>query len=256
MLDPFGPEVCKRTGRLLTEWFETDEPDAEIERERARVALGLPEGWKPQSKVLFKIEDPEEREITAKFYALSTRRARLGYKYFMSRHEIAHRLNEASKIVSPENQKFLPPDVQERTGLELNPLWQLELLVRSGTLTPKEQVAALKELAQYTHSKAPSLNQNTNINLRPEDFLLELAKEEYAEVVGEVENQREQPREKMLAKHAHQARMRRTTLEATYQHQAIEVDKMMNEYPEGDLEISDVELAEILKDDPHDDTED
>lgn len=100
----------------------------------------------------------------------------------MGKQEVQRRLDEASKWVSPDNQKFLPAETQDRTGLEMNPLWMLECLVRSGTLPLKEQVSALKILADYTHSKAPSVSHNTSVHLKAEDWLKQLAETEYPEV--------------------------------------------------------------------------
>jgi hypothetical protein len=88
-------------------------------------------------------------------------------------------------MTGPENAKFLPQEVQDRTGLELNPLWQIEVLVRSGTLAPQNQLSALKSLAEYTHSKSPSLSQQ--MTGKPEDFLIQLAEQEFEQVkVSEV----------------------------------------------------------------------
>ena len=98
----------------------------------------------------------------------------------MTQQEIQVRLNEASLMVSEANAKFLPSDTQARTGLELNPLWQMECLVRSGALSPDKQILALKTLAEYTHSKSPSLNQ-TMVG-KPEDFLMRLAEAEFPTV--------------------------------------------------------------------------
>lgn len=88
-------------------------------------------------------------------------------------------------MVSADNVKFLPPDVQDRTGLELNPLWMMEVLVRGGVLNAKDQVTALKTLADYTHSKAPSINHTAVATQSAEEWLKALAKEEYPEVTIE-----------------------------------------------------------------------
>ena len=89
-------------------------------------------------------------------------------------------MNEASKMVSVENAKWLDKETQERTGLELNPLWMLEVLVRGAVLDTKTQVSALKTLAEYTHSKSPAIQHALIQN--SEQMLLELGKEEYGEV--------------------------------------------------------------------------
>lgn len=97
----------------------------------------------------------------------------------MTKQEMQVRLDEASKMINPENMKFLPPDMQQRTGLEMNPLWMLECMVRSGALasSPGQMVNALKTLADYTYSKAPSLNQSLIAHASAESLLDQLAEE-------------------------------------------------------------------------------
>lgn len=74
--------------------------------------------------------------------------------------------------------KELPADVQERTGLTINPLYEMELMVRADTLGARERLQALKELAAYTHSKAPSVV-DSKVEVRtPEDWLSQLADED------------------------------------------------------------------------------
>lgn len=121
------------------------------------------------------IGDALSNQIATNINAFKTRK----WRNNRTRQEVAMRLNEASKIIDPDNHKFLSPETSERTGLEINPLWQMELLVRSGLLTPKEQVAALSKLAEYTHSKAPTLTHVNNTEMSHEDWLLTLAKDEY-----------------------------------------------------------------------------
>ncbi len=172
MTGPFDPVVDEDTGRLLTEWFEAPEPPTDEElRQQGCEKYGVEEY--PSGSDL----TPEQRRVMNQINAFVTHRKNRNWPGAYTKQEIQVRLNEASKFV--EHQKFLPAEVQERTGLQLNPLWMMETLVRSGVLTPKEQVGALKELASYTHSKAPSINHSTTTEMRPEDWLLELAKEEY-----------------------------------------------------------------------------
>lgn len=179
MASAIEPEMCVTTGRLLTEWFEYPEyTDEQIEKE-ALEHFGLEE--KPVTRPN---DTTEKGDLMRRFNAFVAARKRRKWRNYMKKDEIAYRMNEATKMVDPTNFKFLPDDVRERTGLEINPLWMMECLVRSGILSPKEQIQALKELAQYTHSKAPSINHNTTTHLKPEDWLLELAKEEY-KVLGE-----------------------------------------------------------------------
>jgi hypothetical protein len=179
-MDFLDMKECRNTHRILTEWFEYPEftPEQIMEMARAQaeghIYPDIPVGeW-----------DSEQRAIATRISMFASKHKKRKWVNNMSQQEVAYRMNEASKRVSPENHKFLSPEVQERTGLELNPLWQMECLIRGGLLSAKEQIAALKELAAYTHSKAPSINHNTNTNMNPEDWLLELAKDEY-KVLGQ-----------------------------------------------------------------------
>lgn len=171
---------CVNTGRKLTEWFEypefTPEQILEMAYEHAGVAPDFKMGHGSN-------RNAEQQDAFIKIMAFSNKHKKRKWVNSLTQTEVAYRMNEASKMVSPENVKFLDEETQKRTGLELNPLWQMEVLVRSGVLSPKEQITALKELAAYTHSKAPSINFNNNSNLNPEDWLLELAKDEY-KVIG------------------------------------------------------------------------
>lgn len=173
-------EVCQTTGRILTEWFEHPElTDEEIEH-RAFEKAGV-DGW-PDLEGKGMNSGTEAAYLTRKINGFIQSRKRRKWRNGMTKQEVQWRMNEATKMVSPDNFKFLPESIRERTGLEVNPLWMMECLVRSGLLSPKEQITALTNLATYTHSKAPTVNQNANINMTPEEWLLELAKEEYKEV--------------------------------------------------------------------------
>lgn len=175
MKTPFDVEFCKKTGRLLTEWFEHPEEDLDDLKERGAREYGLEEyPKKPYSEL-----NEEEKFTHRRINGFIAQRANGRWPYNKTQQEVQWRLNEATKFVSPDNQKALPEDIQERTGLEMNPLWFMETLVRSGLLSPKDQVSALKTLAEYTHSKAPSIRHSTNTELTAEDWLVELAKEEY-----------------------------------------------------------------------------
>lgn len=179
-MTPIDPEMCVNTGRLLTEWFEYPEhTDEDLER-LACEAYGVDPKDRPRGNPTQM--PPDEANLMRKINAFITKRKNRKWRHGMSQQEVQVRMNEATKMVSPDNFKFLDDGTRERTGLEVNPLWMMECLVRSGLLTPKEQVAALKELAQYTHSKAPNISHNTTTHLKPEDWLLELAKEEYQEI--------------------------------------------------------------------------
>lgn len=198
MVTPIDPALCKNTGRLLTEWFEYPEFTEEDLRTMARDKAGVPHDH--QYKYIGHAT-PEERHIQSKIsgFIAAMKNRKWGVSN-MNKQEVAARLNEATKMIDPSNYKFLDDPTRERTGLELNPLWMMECIVRSGTLSPKEQIQALKELAQYTHSKAPNVNHNTNITA-PEDWLLELTKNDYA-IVDDLPNfQPKTPRERGMGTH-------------------------------------------------------
>lgn len=167
------PRYDPKSDRTLTEWFESpDTPTKEEAVAEAIEALGL-DGPPDRST-------PEGQEKWLEIGHYCTKRRGIRYRDGMSKQEVAVRLNNAAKATT--KQKYLPAEVQERTGLEMNPLWMLETLVRSGTLTPKEQIVALKELARYTHSAAPSISHSTNTQMTPEDWLKNLAEEEFKEI--------------------------------------------------------------------------
>jgi len=190
------PEFCPKTGRLLTEWFEYPEYTREEVERLACEYYGIAFEDMPKAPRVGKV--PEDRYSAQLYYSIKAfvdARMRKDYPSSMPLKEIHFRLNEASKLVDPKNLKFLPEHITERTGLELNPLWMLEVLVRSGTLSAKEQIAALKELAQYTHSKAPSINHNTNTTMTPEDWLIELARDDYPVLEDAKVIQPKQPKE-------------------------------------------------------------
>lgn len=178
MAGPIDPTQCKTTGRLLTEWFEYPEFTDEELKQMALARAGV-ESVAPGLKEAMK--DPDTHEAFRKYTDFLNSHKRRKWQHNMTKQEVAARMNEATKMIDPSNFKFLDDQTRERTGLEINPLWMMECLIRSGTLSPKEQIAALKELAQYTHSKAPNINHNTNITAS-EDWLLELSKAEYAVV--------------------------------------------------------------------------
>lgn len=234
MVSPIDPEMCKNTGRLLTEWFEYPEyTDADLFRLGAEKA-GVE--YKPVNMFDPNVSDEDKhnfRRVTGFIAAFKSRK----WRYGMTQQEVAARMNEATKMIDPDNYKFLDDETRERTGLEINPLWQLECLVRSGTLTPKEQVAALKELAQYTHSKAPNHNINTNINA-PEDWLLELSKDDYKVVDTLPSFQPKQIREAGTSKHYEHRKAKRIELAANVQtFQGQELDDMMGQV--GDFRFDD-----------------
>lgn len=180
MTSPIDPEMCITTGRMLTEWFEYPEYTEEQLEQLACEAFGTTPEDRPKGH--WDSMSPEDADLMRRINAFKSARKNRRWRNSMSMQEVHHRMNEATKMIDPENFKFLHDDVRERTGLEINPLWMMECLVRSGLLSPKEQIAALKELAQYTHSKAPNISHNTTTHLKPEDWLLELAKEEYQEI--------------------------------------------------------------------------
>lgn len=193
MTTPIEPEVCVTTGRLLTEWFEFPEYDDEQLLDMALLKYNAtradynPNMWDETLS-------PETRELARRVHGFISARKRTRWVHNMTQQEVQARMNEASKMVAPDNFKFLPQEVSERTGLSLNPLWMMECLIRSGVLQPKEMMAGLRDLAQYTHSKAPTVNHNTNTEMKPEDWLFELAKDEY-KTIDVVAPEKLQPRE-------------------------------------------------------------
>lgn len=182
MTSPTDPKVCTTTGRVLTEWFEYPEYTDEQIEEMACAAYGVDPADRPKLSPTDPKASPELLDLQRRINAFKAKFKGRRWKNGMTQQEVQVRMNEATKMIDPTNYKFLPEDVRERTGLEINPLWMIECLVRSGVLPAKEQVAALKELAQYSHSKAPNISHNTTTHMKPEDWLLELAKEEYQEI--------------------------------------------------------------------------
>ena len=209
-MTPIDPDMCINTGRLLTEWFEYPEYTDEQLEKMACDHYGIDLDARPRGNPT---QMPtEQADLMRKINGYIAGKKRRRWRYGMSQQEVQYRMNEATKMVSPDNYKFLDDSTRERTGLEVNPLWMMECLVRSGVLAPKEQVAALKELAQYTHSKAPSISHATMTNMKPEDWLLELAKDEY-KVLGEdiTMKQPMQPVERGMGKTYEQRREKRLT---------------------------------------------
>lgn len=205
MASPIPPEVDLTTGRVLTEWFEYPEYTDEQIEAMACAEAGITVEERPRG-MRFNMS-PETQALHDRITGFIKKHKNRKWRQGMSQQEVAYRMNEATKMVSPDNYKFLPDDVRQRTGLEINPLWMIETLVRSGVLKPSEQVAALKELASYTHSKAPSISHSTTTHMKPEDWLLELAKDEYKEI--EIV-QPKTPLERGAGKTFEQRRMKRT----------------------------------------------
>jgi hypothetical protein len=223
MTTPIDPTMCLNTGRLLTEWFEhpeyTDDQLVEIACRK--------HGIEPEDRPKVGVHDVEhpQHDLAMKINRFIQGRKQVRWKNGMSKQEVAHRMNEATKMIDPDNYKFLDDATRERTGLEINPLWMIECLVRSGVLGPKEQVAALKELAGYTHSKAPNISHSTTTHMQPEDWLLELAKEEYQEI--EIE-QPKQPIERGAGKN-YESRMAKRVKDtnALIEHRESELEELM-----------------------------
>jgi hypothetical protein len=242
MTSPIDPEMCIKTGRLLTEWFEYEElTDEELAR-RACEHVGITLEERPLGHAVhLQAIDPEKADLARRVNGFIAGRRRRKWPNGMTKQEVQFRLNEATKMVSPDNFKFLPDDVRERTGLEINPLWMMECLVRSGTLSPKEQVVALKELAQYSHSKAPSISHNTNTNLKPEDWLLELAKDEYQVLGTDIEMPRPmQPVERGMHRLADKKRATRMAEKtALLTHSQSELEALEAEFDDWEEEWED-----------------
>lgn len=171
---PIKPMV-DRMGREITEWFQKPAPEPPKPPPKlsgggpGKITAELTQQWIEQGR-------PLGGQGNTKF------------KGGMTKQEIQVRLDEASKAAEAamKNPKFLSPELQARTGLEMNPLWMMEVLVRSGTLNPNQMVSALKTLADYTHSKAPSLNQSVNVQMKAEDYLLQLAEQDFPTIAVEM----------------------------------------------------------------------
>lgn len=157
-VSPIEPTVCKNTGRLLTEWHEFPELTDEDIKEMAMLAAGFDE---LPGKMSYDMT-PEEKDKFNIYKGAIARRKQTKFKGGMSKQEVQHRMNEASKLVDPDNVKFLDKATQDKLGLETNPLWHMEALARSGTLSPKDQAMVWAKLAEYTHSKAATVNHNTH----------------------------------------------------------------------------------------------
>lgn len=156
--------------RELTEWFEQPDGNFDSMEEAAYAKACERMGVE---------ERPKDRAEGARFHKFYIDALREKWNIFngMNKQELAVRLNEAAKMT--EEVKYLPDDVQDRTGLQMNPLWMMETLVRSGALKPSQQVSALKTLAEYTHSKTPSYSAHATTELTAEEWLKALAKDEY-----------------------------------------------------------------------------
>lgn len=234
MTTPIDPQMCLRTGRLLTEWFEHPEyTDEDLEKMACEAA-----GIDPKDRPRVALQDVEhpQYELAMKINTFISARKQRHWVRGMSKVEVAQRMDQATKMVNPNNFKFLDDATRQRTGLEINPLWMMECLVRSGLLSPKEQVAALKELASFTHSKAPSINHNTVTNMKPEDWLLELAKEEYQEV--EIQQPKQPVEAGMGPRYETRLQKKAAEAQALTQHAEVEMEAMMAEV---DAEWEDIE---------------
>lgn len=158
---------CDRTGRIMTEWFEAPHLTDEDIKQMALDAAGLSE---PIHKMRFDMTDEEKEQFTAYNKVLASKR-NTKFKGGMSKQEVQVRMNEASKLIDPNlNPKFLDKATQDKFGLELNPMWQMEALARSGRLSAKDELAAWAKLAEYTHSKAATITE-TNTKFTLEDYL-------------------------------------------------------------------------------------
>ncbi|MBB6253023.1 hypothetical protein [Nitrospirillum iridis] len=102
--------------------------------------------------------------------------SRKGVRNGSTRVETEQAMFDAAPLVQASKQ--LPADIQERTGLTINPLYEMELMVRADALGARERLQALKELAAYTHSRAPSIVDSKVEVKRAEDWLDQLAAEE------------------------------------------------------------------------------
>ena len=196
MASPIKPRICETTGRVLTEWFEFPEYTEEQLHREACEEYGVDPDNPP---VVSTMHDGLTNDVLlmSKVNSYKGRRKQTRWRGNMSQQEVQARMNEATKMIDLDNQKFLPDEVRERTGLEINPLWMMECLIRAGVLSPKDMMSGLKDLATYTHSKAPTISHSTQTKMNPEDWLVELAQEQYKTVDdAEVLTERPQPVER------------------------------------------------------------
>lgn len=148
---PVGTEpVIDALGHACSEWFEepvTPPPPSEA---HAMSDLSDP-GFVPDSVTRLKEWHKQKKLTDPGYYARLSKKRKYAFGS-KSLQEVQARLNQASRLTLQP--KWLDEATQERTGLELNPLWMLETLIRSGILSKKDQLVALGVLAEYAHSKA------------------------------------------------------------------------------------------------------
>lgn len=66
--------------------------------------------------------------------------------------------------------------LQKELGISLNPLREMERMLRTGGLSNRDRITILKTLTEYTHQKRPSI-QKVDTTVKAEDFLKALADE-------------------------------------------------------------------------------
>jgi hypothetical protein len=85
---------------------------------------------------------------------------------------------------------FLPVEKQKELGIVINPLYHLQKLFLSGIMTPKEQIALLSKLTDFTHQKVA---QKSEVSVsRPEEFLEKIAFQDEKVIDGEVISDQEE----------------------------------------------------------------
>lgn len=123
-------------------------------------------------------------------------KASMELKMSLVEQEIVRRMEELEEtlpdglIMNP----YLSADKQKELGITINPMYYLQKMFLSGIMTPKEQIAILTKLTDFTHQK--TTQKTENIISRPEEFLELLANDERvidgtAEVIDDSEETEE-----------------------------------------------------------------
>lgn len=85
---------------------------------------------------------------------------------------------ELNKLLKADKDCLHPAELndalQEDLGISLNPLREMERMIRAGGLSARDKATILKTMAEYTHMKRPS-QQKIDTTVKAEDFLLSLA---------------------------------------------------------------------------------
>ena len=95
-MTPIDPEMCLKTGRLLTEWFEYPEYTDTQLRQQAMDHFGIDED--PKGNIF--TMPPEQADLMRKIQGFVGGKKRRRWKHTMSDQEVHHRMNEATKMIT------------------------------------------------------------------------------------------------------------------------------------------------------------